>query len=323
MHIKSTTARMKILISGGGIGGNSLAFWLSKLGHDVTVVERSPTLRATGLQIDLRGHGIEVMKRMGLEQSFRAKSAPEQGFQVVNSSGKRQAYFPANTSGKGQQSFTTEYEIMRGDFCRLLHDASKKHGAKYIFGTSIETFEEKPGPVEVHFADGKMDKFDLLVGADGQGSRTRKMMLGQDTPDAFYPLPGGVYTGYFTMPLPIQKGEGYMATLYVAPGSRSLMTRRSNDMETQVYIGCTTISEQLKNSRGDVRKQKDAFIESFQGAGWKTEEILRSLEDSSDFYLEHMGIVKLDAWSRSRVVLVGDAAYCPSANTGMVCLFLL
>jgi 2-polyprenyl-6-methoxyphenol hydroxylase-like FAD-dependent oxidoreductase len=54
---------MKVLINGGGIAGNALAFWLSKLGHSVTVVERFPTLRTTGLQIDLRGHGIEVMKR--------------------------------------------------------------------------------------------------------------------------------------------------------------------------------------------------------------------------------------------------------------------
>ena len=80
---------MKVLISGGGIAGNALAFWLSKLGHDITVVECFPSLRTTGLQIDLRGHGIEVMKRMGLEQAFRSKLAPEQGLQVVDKSGRR------------------------------------------------------------------------------------------------------------------------------------------------------------------------------------------------------------------------------------------
>ena len=90
---------MKLLISGAGIAGTSLALWLSKLGHDITVVEHFPSLRATGLQ--LRGHGIEVKKRMGLEKSFRSKVAPEEGLQIVDKTGKRRAFFPANKSGKG------------------------------------------------------------------------------------------------------------------------------------------------------------------------------------------------------------------------------
>lgn len=126
-------APLKVLISGGGIAGNALAFWLSKQGHDVTVIERFPKLRATGLQIDLRGHGIEVMRRMGLEEAFRAKSVKEQGLRIVNSSGRQMAFFPVNASGKGSQSFTTDFEIMRGDLCRLLYDATGDH-VKYIYG---------------------------------------------------------------------------------------------------------------------------------------------------------------------------------------------
>jgi 2-polyprenyl-6-methoxyphenol hydroxylase-like FAD-dependent oxidoreductase len=79
-------AQMKVLISGAGITGNALAYWLSKLGHDVTVIERFPELRTTGLQVDLRGPGVEVLKLMGLDQAFRAKSVPEQGTLIVDSS---------------------------------------------------------------------------------------------------------------------------------------------------------------------------------------------------------------------------------------------
>lgn len=307
--------RMKILINGAGIAGNALAFWLSKLGHDVTVVERFPSLRATGLQVDLRGHGIEVMKRMGLEQAFRSKAAPEQGLQVVDSSGRRRAYFPANKSGKGPQSFTTDFEIMRGDLCRLIYDATKDR-AKYIFGTSIEGFEQNDTFVEVRFADGKTDRFDLLVGADGQGSRTRKMMLGSNTADAFYPLEG-VYVAYFTIPRPVQQGEEYIATLYMAPGSRGVMTRRHSPDEIQIYIGYTADPKRPNTALRDAKEQKAVLREIFQGAGWQTEGIVNSLDDAKDFYFERMGLVKLKSWFRGRVVLVGDAAYCPSANTGM------
>ena len=308
--------RLKVLISGAGIAGNSLAFWLSKLGHDVTVIERFPTLRVSGLQIDLRGHGVEVMKQMGLEQAFRSKSAPEQGMQVIDSSGRRRAYFPANKSGTGPQNFTTDYEIMRGDLCRLIYDATEGR-ASYIFGNSIETFEDIGGAVRVRYIDGESDVFDLVVGADGQGSRTRKMMLGPNAPDAFSQL-GGMYVAYFTIPRPIKKDEEYIATIYMAPGRRGVMTRRHNPEEVQVYLGGKSDSQRLKNARrGDVKEEKAALAEILKGAGGPIDDILESLEDVQDFYCERIGLVKLDSWYKGRVALVGDAAYCPSANTGM------
>lgn len=309
-------APLKVLVSGGGITGNALAFWLSKLGHDVTVVERFPSLRATGLQIDLRGHGIEVMKRMGLEDAFRSKSVDEQGVQMVDYSGKQRAFFPANKSGEGLQSFTSDYEIMRGDLCHLIYDAAKNR-AKYIFGTSIESFEETNSSVEVRFTDGKTDRFDLVIGADGQGSHTRKMMRGSETANGFHPL-GGDTIAYFTIPRPIQEGERYIATAYIAPGKRAIMTRRHNPHKVQAYLMCTADPERQKTiHKGNVQQEKEAFAEIFQGAGWQTEELLNSMNNSDDFYCERIGIVKLDSWSRGRVALVGDAAYCPSANTAM------
>lgn len=311
-------APLKVLISGGGIAGNALAFWLSKIGHDVTVLERSPSLRTTGLQIDLRGHGIAVIRRMGLENAYRSLSPPEQGVQVVDRSGRRRAYFPANRSGKGPQSFTTDWEIMRGDLCRLIYDASKNR-VKYMFGTWIEDFEQdKNGrSVNVRLSDGKTERYDLLVGADGQGSRTRKMMLGADSKDGFYAIPGQ-YVAYFTISCPIQEGEEYLATQYMAPGRRGIMIRRSHPDKVQVYLGCKTGLEGLSSvRRGDVAMEKEAFAKIMKGAGWKTEEIVASMMTAEDFYCERMGLVKLDSWSRGCVALVGDAAYCPSANTGM------
>lgn len=154
-------APLRILISGGGIAGNALAFWLSKIGHDVTVVERFSSLRDNGLQLDLRGHGIEVMKRMGLQEVFGAQVAPEKGMRLVDKRGRQRAFFPATTSRDGVQNFTTEFEIMRGDFCRILHDAAAERGAKFVFGTSIERMDDNGTSVEVRFANGKDDSFDL------------------------------------------------------------------------------------------------------------------------------------------------------------------
>ncbi|KAI0872695.1 hypothetical protein GGS24DRAFT_466455 [Hypoxylon argillaceum] len=306
---------LRVLISGGGIAGNALAFWLSKIGHDITVVERFSSLRDTGLQLDLRGHGIEVMKRMGLQEAFEAQVAPEKGVQLVDKKGRRRAFFPSTAPGEGVQNFTTEFEIMRGNMCRILHDAAAKYGAKFVFGTSIESLEDRGNSVAIRFADGKTDSFDLVVGADGLNSRTRKMMLGPGVDDGLRPL-NGVVAGYFTMPQPMQEGEEYLATVFMAPGNKGLMIRRSDANYRQVYVGCRT--DAFRDvPRGDVKAEKAVLTEIMQGAGWETEDVLRAMNTDNDFYLERMALVKLDRWFRGRVALVGDAAWCPTANTGM------
>lgn len=308
--------RLKVLINGAGIAGNALAFWLSKQGHAVTVLEHHPSLRTSGLQIDIRGHGVEVLKRMGLEDALRAKAAPEQGVEIVDKSGRRRAFFPANRSGKGVQAFTTEHEIMRGDLCRILYDATKDR-VDYKFGTSVENLEQDDGGVEARLTNGTTGRFDLVVGADGQWSRTRKILFGPANSDAFHPL-DGLYVGHCTVSKPIQDNEEYIATCYIAPGNRGVMTRRHSPHEIQAYLGYRTDSEHIMNAhRGGIEKEKEAVAEVLEGAGWRTEELVEAMKGSEDFYLERMGLVKLPSWSSGRVALLGDAAYCPSAMTAM------
>ncbi|CRK31042.1 hypothetical protein BN1723_003768, partial [Verticillium longisporum] len=72
---------LKILVIGGGIAGPTLAFWLAPLGHDVTILERTESLRAQGQQIDLRGQAVSVIRRMGLVDEVRAHVVDEEGIQ--------------------------------------------------------------------------------------------------------------------------------------------------------------------------------------------------------------------------------------------------
>ncbi|KAE8422740.1 hypothetical protein BDV36DRAFT_194355 [Aspergillus pseudocaelatus] len=308
--------QLKVLICGAGIAGNALAFWLSKLGHETTVIERFPKIRASGLQVDLRGPGIQVMRRMGLEEAFRARTVSEQGLQLVDHKGKSWGYFPANRSGKGLQSFTTDFEIMRGDLCQLLYDVTRDR-VEYRFGTFVRELKQMDDYVDVLFSDESRDRFDLVVGADGSGSHTRKMILGSGAKDPVHPL--GVYAGYFTIQESVQPGEGYNATAFIATGNKGIMTRRAHPHRYQAYMFCNPdSSERLKSaSKGDIEDEKKGLAEAFLGVGWKTNEILKGLVDADDFYCERMGVVTMDYWSQGRIALVGDAAYCPTAMTGM------
>ena len=328
-------ARLNVLISGGGIAGNAIALMLVRQGHRCTVVERFPKLRTSGLQIDLRGHGIEVLKRIKLEEAFRARAAKEEGMQIVDKNGRRRAFFPANKPGTGAkggaQNFTSEYEIMRGDLAQLLWEQARDVGTKFIFGTSITSIESQPSAgdheeVQVTFENGDKGSYDLLIGADGVHSRTRRMLLADPTyphkvdpahPNGFYPITG-TYIGYFTVPMPIEPGEQYVATIYMATGGRGVMTRRNDPDNLQVYAGGKGgIFDGVK--RGDVPAEKAAIRNQLQGAGWKVEQMLDGMDKSDNFYCERLGLVKIPKWSNTagNVVLLGDAAYCPSVNTGM------
>lgn len=311
--------QLNILISGAGIAGTALAFWLAKLGHDVTVVERYPELRASGLQIDLRGHGIEVMRRMGLEQAFRDIAVRETGIEVVDGAGRQWGWFPANTSGKGPQSITSEWELMRGDMCRIMHDLSKKWGAKYVFGKSVDRFEEDSmaqgsgGGVEVTFSDGNKGRFDLMVGADGSSSRTRRMMLSPNQ-DVIQYMRESI--AYFTLPREQKPEEDRRGTGYFITGGRGVLIRRHDPHIIQVYLFFN--SHHLENiKRGDVPAEKAALAKVFSGAGWQVDELVKGmLEGAEDFYCAHAGVVKLDAWASGagHVVLLGDAAYSTAVN---------
>jgi 2-polyprenyl-6-methoxyphenol hydroxylase-like FAD-dependent oxidoreductase len=317
---------MKVLIIGAGIGGNALAFWLSRLGFcDVTVVERHQELRTAGLQVDLRGAGVAALKRMGLEADFRAHAAPEIGLQIVDRKGRRRAFFPANTSGKGAQTFTSEYEILRGELCRLIFAATHKDKVCYLFGRTVEALNDNgPAGVSVTFDDGSVDTFDLVVGTDGVGSRTRRMMLGIYSPSdtshqtidpTFHQLNNSTIA-YFTIARPAAPGEkDFVARYYMATGYRSVLTRRHNASTIQVYLMTRVDCPRLRNARhGDTATQKAAMDDIFRGAGWETDAILDAMHDSDDFYCERQALIKMESWSRGRVALLGDAAYCPTAN---------
>jgi 2-polyprenyl-6-methoxyphenol hydroxylase-like FAD-dependent oxidoreductase len=141
-------------------------------------------------------------------------------------------------------------------------------------------------------------------------------MLGSDAEDTFHAL--DEYTAYFTIPRPINDGGEYTATTYSAPRGRFILTRRHDPQRIQVYLTGKSVTEKLKTvQRGDVGEEKKVFAEVFRGAGWQADTIIESLMGAEAFYCESQGLVKLDSWYKGHVVLLGDAAYCPSASTGM------
>ncbi|GAA2682901.1 FAD-dependent monooxygenase [Streptomyces violaceolatus] len=299
-------------MAGGGIAGHALAYWLARGGHRVTVRERYPDLRATGAQIDLRGQGIEAVRRMGLLDTVRGRLVDEAGVAFLDARGRPRATFMANTSGRGRQSLTSEYEIMRGDLVRILHEATG-NDVEYVYGTSVDGFDQDEHEVVAHCSDGSSETYDLLVAADGQGSRLRRAILPDGT-DPYWRV--GIHMAYWFVPR-IASDSNVRDTCMV-PGGRQIMRRSHNPTETQVYFVLREDSAQASAiHREPVEKQQEFWASRFRDAGWQTERFVEGMRTSPFFYSQEIVQVRTDTWSRGRVVLAGDAAHCASPYSGM------
>lgn len=331
---------LDILIVGAGICGPALAKLLlgaegGPQAYRITVVERCEALRTGGQQIDLRAQGIPVMRKMGLMDAVRDIVVHERGVAFVDKHGKPQFQVGVNDTGKGQQGMTSEYEIMRGDLVRVLYDASleaseaaKKQGGAgvaYEFGVSVDTISQKEdgeGGVDVKFSDGRRQHFDLVVGADGQGSRTRRQAWGDEAGRAaFHTLHS--YGAYFTIPR-VEAEDSDIAVVHHLAGRRMIAFRSNGRPETQCYMFCNEPSQGplLRDATGynpdkTVDDQKKIWRDFFDDSdAWCRERVFDGLKNTKDFYAHEAGQVKLDSWSRGRVALLGDAGYCPSPLTG-------
>lgn len=320
---------LNILVVGAGICGPAFAILLrrSNPGHQITILERFPSLRSTGQQIDLKKQAPSILRKMGLMDEMKSHCVSETGVEVVNAKGEQIALFGVSPAGERQQGLTSEHEIMRGDMVQVLYDASLRqdskirddqrggNGLKYIFNQTITDLNQDSDGVKVTFTNGQAQRYDLVVAADGQWSRTRRLGFGREASDAaFHSL--GVHAAYYTIPK--SESEGTLAKIHWALGKTWVLTRTSGRPVTGVLLFTMAPSQKLRASYGgSLDDQKAAFAEKLKDIDWQTDRLLDGLSTSEDFYANELGQIKMDHLSTGRVVLLGDAGYGPSPFTGL------
>lgn len=333
-------APLKALIIGGGVTGPAHAYWLSRAGVDITMIERAPNLRTTGQQVDLRGQGVSMMRMMGMEPAVKKVRVHEKGTQAIDRQGQVKAFFPAGESGGAKQSLTSEFEIMRGDLVRILVGLTKDNPkVKCRFQTTVTAFTEDDesdpnGKVHVTFNDGTTEDFDFIVAADGSGSKTRKLMLGPDTPDPRRSL--GSYVGFFSVPSDPEDPDRFtFCHLPKSRNARIIATRKDCKELTRVYMLVHGESPAIEKAyrAGDLEGLKQVWADEFKDGGWKCDRFVHALLNSpeaDDLYCTPFEEVQLPvgSWSKGRVILAGDAAHSQTANGwgcswGMVGAYIL
>jgi 2-polyprenyl-6-methoxyphenol hydroxylase-like FAD-dependent oxidoreductase len=298
--------RLEILISGAGIAGPTLAYWLVRRGHRPVLVERTPDLCVGGHAVDIRGTALEVVERMGLDTSVRDARTQILTLSAVRPDGRRTydvALRPMHRA-RGDR----EIEIMRDDLVRILFSAVRDD-VEVIFGDSVRALSQDGARVAVEFERGTPRQVDLVVGADGQHSGIRELAMG---PERGLTHHLGAYLSIYTVDNLL--GLNDRAVLYNEPGRAAAMfTLRGNERAKVVLL---FRSAPLDIDFGDPACQHDLLRRRFAGMGWHTTRLLESLPDAYDFYFDEMSQVRLPRWSTGRVALLGDAAFGPSPMSG-------
>lgn len=292
----------RILVSGASIAGPSAAYWLAEHGVEVTVVERAPALRDGGSAVDFRGEQLEILRRMGgVLADVEAASTRMGDVTIVDANGACQAKVPAAV-------MSGEVEIPRGDLSRILYEHTKDK-VEYVFGDRTTSITEHAGGVDVTFQKGAPRTFDLVVGADGAHSGVRSLVFG---PERDFATDLGYYVAYYTVPNHL--GLDHAGQLYAEPGLGAMVTSHL-DRDT-LGVALYFAAEPLVYDRHDIEQQKQILRTRFRGAGWELPTLLDGLRRTDTLFFDSLTQIRLDTWSKGRVVLVGDAAWAGGPGGG-------
>ena len=295
-----------ILISGAGIAGVTLAFWLKKFGFNPTIIEISPTLREGGYAIDFMGAGFDVAEKMGIIL----------GLEKADLNISSIAFVDKDNNTKGSMNYqkirkvlkNRAFSFLRSDLAKVIYNSLDQE-TEIIFGDSIQIIEQDEEKVKVTFNSGLTRYFDLLVGADGLHSNVRNLIFGNESQfEKYY----GYYTSSFT--LNNYSNEGRAFSMFNVPNKQVAVYTINKGKTASFFI--FTSSEKINYDHNDIEKQKQILKNEFMNAGWKCSDLLAKIDSTTDFYFDSISQIKMEKWSKGRVSLVGDACDCPSLLSG-------
>ena len=298
---------LKILISGASVAGPALGYWLAEYGFDVELVERSSELRSGGYPIDLRGSAMQVADKMGLTDSLQQAHLDIKKITLFDRDGEAiTSLRPEQLSGGARG---IDVEVARGDLAVLLYEKTRER-CTYRFNDFIVALNDLGGEVEVEFKSGRRGSYDYVIGADGLQSATRGFVFGPESPFIHHL---GYYFLGFTMPN-VFGLDDEVQVFSTAGRMAGLSSRRDKDFVSGILT--MALDEMPSPAERDNDFQRSRFRALFGQDGWHVPRILDELDRATDIFGDTVSQIRMPAWSKGRIALVGDAAHAPSFVTG-------
>ncbi|GAB3713357.1 FAD-dependent monooxygenase [Nocardiopsis oceani] len=291
----------RVLISGGGVGGPALAFWLHRYGFRPTIVEKASEVRTGGYRLQIEGAGIDALRRMGMLAELRSRGGPPPGELHFEYGGRREVVVP----GASLVSAEAGLAIRRGELCDVLYRNVRDH-VEYLFDDSVIGLQQSDDGVAVRFQNREPRDFDLVIGADGIHSNTRSLVFGPKERFRRY-----LGTNIALFDLDNDLGPLHRVIGRIRPGRGSLVVPFPGGDRLE----CTLITRD-REPLDDVERYKDSLLERFADDGPEVARLLAAMDDSRVTHVSPTVQIHMDSWTSGRVALLGDAGYCPDPMTG-------
>jgi 2-polyprenyl-6-methoxyphenol hydroxylase-like FAD-dependent oxidoreductase len=302
---------MKVLVSGAGVAGPTLAFWLSRYGLEPTIVEKAPEMRTGGYIIDFWGLGFDVADRMGLLPQIRCLGYVVREVRIVNANGNRVAGFSVESLSRVVQG--RYISLSRSDLAASIYSAIQ-HNVEAIFNDTIARVEQTAQGVHVTFETGIERDFDLVIGADGLHSRVRELVFG----------PQNRFEKYLGYKVAAFEVDGYKPrdelayVMYTEVGQQ--VGRFAMRGDRTLFLFTFAAPEIEETATDSIEAQKAFLRKRFGTSGWECPKILEALDGVKELYFDRVSQVLMGSqtgsWTRNRVSLIGDAAFCVSLLAG-------
>jgi 2-polyprenyl-6-methoxyphenol hydroxylase-like FAD-dependent oxidoreductase len=277
-----------VLISGAGVAGPTLAYWLARHGFRPTVVERAQGLRSIGSPVDVRGPATAVADAMGIMPRLRDAATAASTLTFVGAGS-----VPMQRSGR------QSVEVPRGDLASIIYEAVR-NDAEFRFDDTITGLTQDDDGVDVTFDRAAPGRFDLVVGADGLHSLTRRLVFG---PEADFVRHMGAYVATVSLGRPLDRPDEVL--MYTSPGRTVSLHPSRGDALAAFMLRSPAIDG---FDHRDTAQHKRLLADAFAGAGGPVPALLERVRAADDLYFDAVSQVRLPTWASGRVVLLGDAA---------------
>ncbi len=292
---------LNALIIGGGIGGLTAAIAMRRAGHRVTVIERDPDWSVYGVGIIQQANVIRAMDHLGLIDDYLSAGVTFDKVVIHAPDGTRVAEVPTPRLVEG---LPANVGIGRPALHKILGDRTIAAGAQVRLGLTVASLVDTGNAVDATFSDGSSETYDIVVGADGVYSDTRRKLL----PDAPEPQFTGQAVWRYNFPRPAD-----LDALHVYNGPTGVgLVPISPDL---MYMYVTTPEPDRPHYPKEALAR--SMRDKLRHVAPRIREMAEQITDNDGVvYRPLEGMMLYGPWHRGRVVLLGDAVHATTPHLG-------
>jgi FAD-dependent urate hydroxylase len=302
--------RRKALIIGGGVAGPVTAMALQRAGLDTVVYEAYPqTTEEVGSYMSVATNGIDALRAIGADSPVLAGGFPSPTNQLLSSGGRR---LGAVSNGGTLPDGTVAHTIKRARLYHVLHAEAAGRGVQVEFGKRlVDASATADGGVVAHFDDGSQATGDVLIGADGVHSATRRII----DPEA----PSGRYVGLVNFGGYTQEAAAGAepGTWHMIFGKRAFFGYVVDPAGGTVWFANVPRAKVSSSERAatSAEQWRRTLVELFAGDRGPASQLIAGgrLELAGD---NTHDLPSVPTWRKGPMVIIGDAAHAPSPTSG-------